>query len=396
MNLRVAYCVPFLRKPSGWRSLSVGAIRALKAHASITPVVVVSQRDAGYARELLHDCELIVVPSTQSASIRRPRSWPLLAATYARVRAGPFPWVHLVHSLEAYPTGLVGHWISRRKGVPHIITAVGTYAVAWKGSRLDSAAYEQVLRQAQAICPISNGTSALVTENFGEALSGKTMRVVLLGTDYSLRISREEAYLRSPLEHPTVLSVGAIKPRKGYYVSLQAFRKVKAVVPSARYWIVGGVDDHGYYQMLRQYIDDVQLHDVEFLGALSQEEVRSYYKRATVFVLTPQSLGFRFEGFGLVYIEAGAYGLPAVGTEVGGVPEAIRGGETGFVLEPDDVSGIAEAVTRLLTDPELASRMGRRNRLWAEKLTWKRYAVEQSEVYRSVLTASDLLRSDRG
>ena len=103
------------------------------------------------------------------------------------------------------------------------------------------------------------------------------------------------------------------------------------------------------------------------------------------FLLTPQQIGLNFEGFGLVYIEAGAYGLPVVGTRVGGVPDAIRHDLTGFVFEPDDPDGIASSIVRLLTDKKLAAAMGQANRDWAETLTWERFAREQAEVYRALL-----------
>jgi glycosyltransferase involved in cell wall biosynthesis len=128
-------------------------------------------------------------------------------------------------------------------------------------------------------------------------------------------------------------------------------------------------------------IADQQLEGVTFLGAISDGELRRQYQQASVFVLTPQEEGLNFEGFGLVYLEAGAYGVPVVATNTGGVPDAVRNGETGFLLEANDVAGIAQAVSDLLLDPELNLRMGLANRRWAETLTWERAAQEQFGVY---------------
>jgi glycosyltransferase involved in cell wall biosynthesis len=124
---------------------------------------------------------------------------------------------------------------------------------------------------------------------------------------------------------------------------------------------------------------------VTFLGTVSEEKLQECYRQASVFLLTPQQIGLNFEGVGLVYIEAGAYGLPVVGTRVGGVPDAIRHDLTGFVFEPDDPDGIASSIVRLLTDKKLAAAMGQANRDWAETLTWERFAREQVEVYRALL-----------
>jgi phosphatidylinositol alpha-1,6-mannosyltransferase len=383
--MRVAFVVPSIRKASGWRSLSIGAIRSLRETANITPLVVVSCADAAEARSLFPDCELLVVPSTQSMSFQYPSSWLRFIKTYRAVKTSNLPSVDLVHSLEAYPTGLVGHWLATRLGVPHVLTAAGTYAVVWSESSLDRGFYSEVLARAGAICPISNGTGMLMQRHFADVMVNTSMRVVLLGTDYHRQVSRQIVAQRPASIVPTVLSVGAVKPRKGYHISLAAFAKVKKRLSSARYWIVGKPESSGYMARLRRFVVEHGINDVGFFGVVSDEKLRELYQQASVFLLTPQKEGLHFEGFGLVYLEAGAYGLSVVGTRTGGVPEAVRDGETGFLAEPEDVDGIADAVLRLLTDADLARRMGRANRDWSETLTWERYAREQCSIYEAVL-----------
>jgi glycosyltransferase involved in cell wall biosynthesis len=101
--------------------------------------------------------------------------------------------------------------------------------------------------------------------------------------------------------------------------------------------------------------------------------------------MASQEEGDHFEGFVFVFLEAGAYGLPVIGTRTGGIPDAIADGENGFLFAPDDVEGIAGAMIRLAEDPALARRMGMAGRARAEELTWKRYARQQMAVYRSAL-----------
>ena len=109
------------------------------------------------------------------------------------------------------------------------------------------------------------------------------------------------------------------------------------------------------------------------------------YQGASVFILTPQHEGLNFEGFGLVYLEAGAYGLPVIATRSGGVADAVEDGKTGYLCEHEDVDGIADSVLRLLNDPDRSREMGRANRFWAETLTWERNAEEQFRAYQSIL-----------
>ena len=100
--------------------------------------------------------------------------------------------------------------------------------------------------------------------------------------------------------------------------------------------------------------------DVRLLGALPSEEIRDIYGAADMFCLTglPESSG-RVEGFGLVYLEAAAGGLPSIATAVGGVPDAVLADETG-ILVPPDVESISRAITELADDDDLRATARRR------------------------------------
>ena len=378
---RVAFMVPHLRNRSGWSSLSRGVIRSMCG--LVDPYVYVGQHDADAARLSFPDLPVTILPELQQMSLNSERSLPKIVATYLRVMTSAVQ-VDLVHSLEAYPTGLVGSWLSRRTGAPHIITTAGTYGVVWRESRPDAWAYRRVLREAAFLCPISHGTQAMVQRYFGEFLERTRQQVVLLGSDCCTRVPRGSALNRSQPIVPTVLSVGALKSRKGYHVSLQAFAKVRAKLPSARYWIVGSAENAEYVRRLERLIVQERIEGVQLLGAVSEDELHRRYQEASLFLLTPQLEGLHFEGFGLVYVEAGAHGLPVVGAFTGGVPDAVQDGVTGLLRHPGDIDGIAEDIIRLLTDAELSRRMGQANREWAETLTWERFARQQFAVYQEV------------
>jgi phosphatidylinositol alpha-1,6-mannosyltransferase len=232
------------------------------------------------------------------------------------------------------------------------------------------------------VCPISKGTGDHMRLRFDAALTGTPIKTVVPGTDYCARIPRPTYDQTSAAPH--VISVGALKARKGFEVSLQAFRILKERIPNARYTIVGSLTDEAYVSKLRAFIAQTGLQDVEFTGEVGDDELPKYYRAASVFLLTPQQVGLATEGFGLVYIEAGAYGLPVVGTRVGGVADAVLAGRTGFLHEPSDAGGIADSLTRLLTDRALARSMGAENRAWAEQLTWERCAAAYADVYQTI------------
>lgn len=384
--MKIGYVIPYLQKPTGWRSHTVAFVNAICQY--VEPVLFVSAADYGIAKSLFPGRLIHLLPVTQGASMGSWRGRRDLAGCYLAIRRGRYPRVDLIHSLEAYPTGLVGSWLAGKLSCPHALTSHGTYGVVWYEEPLDRRLYEQVLKNTALICPVSYGTARLMQSYFSLAMSGARLQPILNGNTYAQSVPRAEAFGHAFPEVPTLLSVGDIKPRKGQHISLAAFAKVKEQLPQARYWIVGHYNpENAYVQELQQFIRERGLKDVTFKGLVSDEELRACYRSASVFVLTPQQVGLHFEGFGLVYLEAGAYGLPVVATRSGGTPDAVKDGETGLLAAQNDVAGVAEAILQLLSDTELARRLGRANRTWAEELTWERYAGEQYQLYQDLFAA---------
>lgn len=383
--MKVAYILPYLQKPSGWRSHAVAFLREMRVY--VEPVLFVSEADASLAKSLFPDDMIYSLPVTQDASLSNWQGLKGLIACQRALANGRFPEVELVHSLEAYPTGLVGMWLSHKVDCPHVITAHGTYGVVWYEKPIDRRVYQRVLKDADLVCPVSNGTARLMCQYFSQQLPAARVQPILNGNDFFLDVPQREAVNRPFPSIPTLLSVGDVKPRKGQHISLAAYAQVKQRLPEARYWIVGSYSPNDYYRGLQRFIEEQRLQDVQFLGEVTEAELRQRYREASLFILTPQQVGLNFEGFGLVYLEAGAYGLPVIATHSGGVADAVNDGVTGFLCEPEDVDGIADSALSLLTDPERSREMGRANRAWAETLTWERNAGEQIKAYQRVLGA---------
>ena len=115
---------------------------------------------------------------------------------------------------------------------------------------------------------------------------------------------------------------------------------------------------------------------VHFVGQAGDDEVDAWYRACDVFVLASRESGVSggAEGYGIVFVEANLRGKPVVGGRSGGIPDAVIDGETGLLVDPSDPADIAEAITRLLTEPDLAERLGRGGRRRAvEELSWPEY-----------------------
>jgi phosphatidylinositol alpha-1,6-mannosyltransferase len=109
--------------------------------------------------------------------------------------------------------------------------------------------------------------------------------------------------------------------------------------------------------------------DVVFAGGVSFPSLPEHYAAGDVFAMPCRTRrgGLDVEGLGMVYLEASATGLPVVAGDSGGAPEAVREGETGYVVGGDDVQALTDRLVTLLRDDALRARMGTAGRAWVEK-----------------------------
>ncbi len=384
--MKVGFVIPSMQKPSGWRTHALALITALQP--IVQPILFVPSQEKSLAQEAFPQLPILPLPATQEYFLNNPANWGKLWTAYRAIRRLKIS-LDLIHSLEAYPTGLVGHWLACQMNSPHVLTAHGTYGIMAYAAFLDRLAYQAVLKKAAMICPVSHGTAERIQHYFARSLQQIPIKPILNGTDFVQRVPRQQVLKRQLPETPILLSVGDVKPRKGQHISLQVFARLQAVIPQIQYHIVGKFPDNAYTQQLRSYIQQHSIKNVTFYNAVSDAELAEQYRQTSLFILTPQEGSgkerWHFEGFGLVYLEAGAYGIPVIASRSGGVSDAIRDGETGFILEPNDIESMVQASLRLLTDPDLNIRMGRANRDYAESLTWQRCAGEYLQVYQELL-----------
>jgi phosphatidyl-myo-inositol dimannoside synthase len=113
---------------------------------------------------------------------------------------------------------------------------------------------------------------------------------------------------------------------------------------------------------------------VVFTGGVAPAELPGHHAMADVFAMPCRTRGggLDVEGLGIVYLEASATGVPVVAGRSGGAPESVQHGRTGFVVDGRSTDQIAEAVSRILSDPDLAGRMGSAGRRWVlERWRWQ-------------------------
>jgi phosphatidyl-myo-inositol dimannoside synthase len=173
-----------------------------------------------------------------------------------------------------------------------------------------------------------------------------------------------------------MVTVARLTRRKGHLLTLSALSALSPELRRRLTWLVIGPDGEAdYVAELRDLAAKTDC-DIGFLGRLSNEEIRDIYGASDFFCLTglPESSG-RVEGFGLVYLEAGAAGLPGLATEVGGVSDAVIGGKSGLLVPPSS-DAIAQAITTLATDEATRSALAKEAVAHARRLSWKRCAAD--------------------
>ncbi len=164
----------------------------------------------------------------------------------------------------------------------------------------------------------------------------------------------------SPRDGKAVLFVGRLVERKGLDTLLEAFKAVTVSVPGARLEIVG---DGPAYASTAALVAKLGLTDcVSMPGTLRGGALSQAYERADLFVMVPRSQKRDIEGFGTVYLEAGLFSKPVIGSFSGGVPEAIQDGVTGYLVAENDVEGLSRRMLELLSDEGKARRMGEAGR----------------------------------
>ena len=172
-------------------------------------------------------------------------------------------------------------------------------------------------------------------------------------------------------EGKRILFVGRLIKRKGVDDLLHAFRLVLQEMPDARLVIVG---DGPQKPVLMRLAERLGISSqVEFKGALRGEALYREYQRCAVFVAPSKTLPDDVEGFGIVFLEAGFFGKPSVGTWSGGIPEAVLHNRTGILVPEGDVKALAKVILRLLRDRELAHRLGNNaQKRVIKEFSWKK------------------------
>ncbi len=290
----------------------------------------------------------------------------------------------LIHALDAFPYGVIAYLASLGLGKKIIITAVGSGAIVHLYKPFYSWFLRRAYRAADKVIAVSNFTKNEILKR----VKNLEIDVINHGVDFEkYNENTAESYEKLINLKPYILSVGSLRWRKGYHRSIKSFSEVKNKFPNLNYVIVGKKYDENYYQRLKKLIKDFGLEKKVFIfeNINNDKELVQLYKGAEFFWLISQNVLHDVEGFGLVFLEAAAAGLPVVGSKNSGVEDAMRDGENGFLIGECDEKALTDVAIKILSNPELRIKMSKKSLEFAKNSNWESKIKEYEFIYKKLL-----------
>jgi glycosyltransferase involved in cell wall biosynthesis len=272
---------------------------------------------------------------------------------------------HIHAHFATWPTS-VALVLSKLSGIPFSFTAHA------HDIHLRKMMLEEKIRSAKKVITISNFNRDYLRSLVPSEERSK-ISTVYLGVDFGdLRFPK----VKNPNTTPQILAVGRLVPQKGFHFLIEALDLVKKWNVKFKASIVGEGPE---FEMLRRLIEERSLEEeVELLGSQPFSEVRKQLAGADILVAPSVKVADgNIDGIPVVLFEAMAARLPIASTLVSGIPEAVKDGETGLLVEEKDVRALAGAIKTLLNDRNLREKLGEAGFQRAKKMFDLRKNVEE-------------------
>jgi len=321
------------------------------------------------------------IRATRLRTVNGLAQWTKRASRLARRNRFGFAWCG-----ELKPAGYPAWWLARRHGIPYGVVVYGTELLLVdakiRRSRFKRWTAGGLVTRAAVLVAISQWTAAVarsVCELLGRPDLAARVRTVPLGTEpaqFRPGIDPTTIRARYGLQGgPWILTVARLEWHKGIDTVIQALPAVRAAHPTARY-VVAGTGPR--QPQLEQLAARLGLGDaVRFLGFVPDDALPALYNAVDLYVGASRYHELLAEGFGISLVEASASGIAVVAGRSGGVPDAVRDGETGILVDPEDPAAVAAGISRLLGDESLRRRMGAAGRRAVETYyNWGRVAED--------------------
>jgi len=273
--------------------------------------------------------------------------------------------------------------LAREAGAGRVVASTHGHEVGWSMLPVARTALRRIGTGTDVVTYVSRYTRGRFASAFGpDAALEHLPPGVDTGRFAPDEVARAELRARYRLgDRPVVVCVSRLVPRKGQDMLIRAMPAIRQRVRGTALVIVGGGP---YRTSLHRLAHSFGVDEhVVFTDGVPGDELPAHHALADVFAMPcrTRGAGLDVEGFGIVYLEASATGVPVVAGASGGAPETVRDGETGVVVDGLDVGAIAASVSDLLADPDRAARMGEAGRRWVlDNWQWSTKAQRLAEL----------------
>jgi len=318
----------------------------------------------------------IGIRATRLRTVQGLALWTWRASALAKRWRPGFTWCG-----ELKPAGYPARWLAARHGVPYGVPVYGTELLLIqekiRRSRFKRGTAGSILGKARVLVAISRWTADLAREVLGMLDLQVPVETVPLGTAPSqFRPGVDPSAVRAKYGMhggPWLLTVARLQWHKGIDTVMKALPVIRARYPNARYAVAGTGELLPQFERLARELGVSET--VRFLGAVPEVELPALYNSADLYVGASRRVELLAEGFGISLVEASASGVAVVGGRSGGVPDAVRDGETGILVDPDDPAAVAAGINELLGNPERRKQLGTAGRKAVESYyNWDRVA----------------------
>lgn len=374
--MNILFITSQIRSRSGYGRVSFELINSLKKNNFVISVICSQQGDA---IERIKQIEILPAP------LRFKKSFFLawfyvLKFLWHKKEIGDFDLIQCAVEEYSFFTFLLSKILNKK----YILLMHGTYSVFFFQNKIFGFLQKIAYRGASRIICVSNYTKNKILNH----IDLDNLSVIPNGVN----LENFGKYLKSVSSENkgnVLMSLGAFKERKGFDVLIKALAIVIKDIPNMKCYIGGGADegDSDYYNKIVNLTKSLNIaSNIVFFKNVSDEYRKDLYKKAKVFALTLVSEEYNFDGFGVVYLEANAHGIPVVGVTGSGAEDAIKDGYSGFLADPKDINSIAEKITRLMQDGVLYREISENSLMWAKMMSWDNIIKEYIKIYENIIS----------
>lgn len=273
--------------------------------------------------------------------------------------------------------------------VPFFMTLAGTYCVIPKAGGISGFIKRQMMKAMYRRASFIATGSKQNIERIEEVMPlGGRWQFVPFGVDPEKFVVTKQF---EPSPYPFLMSVGAVKERKGADYVVRALGLLKDEFPTLRYKIAGDTSQRPQFvEKIKQLAQENGIAErVEVLGRVKDDDLIRLYSTCSAFVLAAQTIDGMFEGFPMVFYEAHSLGAPVVSTYGFGSEYVIKNGYNGFLVPQDNYVDLAEAIKKIVGNPTLRTEMSKHAIEEAHKHSWDDIAVHYLDAYDRFVTKNN-------